>query len=128
MAGVHREPSSPETGPFQTTPIAAAIGVCLVFLSQIITQSELDTPLTIACYGFGISLPLLSLSYVVNSCRWQWPLREFPLLVGYLGDVVGISACLFRLSTGIGITFVITAFVSVVTAFGLTAKYGEGEP
>jgi drug/metabolite transporter (DMT)-like permease len=122
---MQKEPSSPDTGAFQTTPIAATIGVCLVFLSQIIMQTELDRPLTIACYGFAIGLPLLTLSYTVNKSRWQWPLRELPLLLGYLGGVIGISSCFFRLSLGIGIAFVVTAFVSVVTAFVLTAKYGE---
>jgi hypothetical protein len=78
---MEKAPSSPETGAFQTTPIAATIGVCLLFLSQIITQTKLDAPLAISCYGFAISLPLLILSYVVNKSCWQWPMREFPLLL-----------------------------------------------
>jgi hypothetical protein len=120
-----RDPSSREIDRFQTTPIAATIGVALVFLSQIITQTNLDLYLNTSCYGFAIGLPLLILSYVVNKSQYDWSMRELPLMLGYFGAVVGIGACFFRLSTGIGIAFSVAATASVVILFALVAKYGD---
>jgi len=125
------DPKSSRTGhdAFQTTPLAVANGVNLLLLSQMITEPLPDTAMTVAACGCAVSIPLLMLSWFVNKSRWNWPMRDVPLTLGYLGMVVGIAACVFHVSLGAGIAFVIMTVAVLTTVAVLEHRVsGYQEP
>lgn len=123
MEAVDSTSSRPEHDTFQTTPLAVGNGVNLLLLSQMMTEPHPGIAMTVAACGFAVSVPLLMLCWFVNKSNWDWPMRDVPLTLGYLGMVVGIVACVFHVSIGAGFTFVIVTVAVLTTVAFLERRF-----
>jgi len=88
------------------------------------TASQPGIAMTVAACGFAVSIPLLMLCWFVNKSKWDWPMRDVPLTLGYFAMVMGIAACVFHVSFGAGITFVFMTVAVLTTVVFLERRFG----
>jgi hypothetical protein len=91
----------------------ALLGVDIVSVTQLLSQTQLDTFLTIALYLFAIAIPIVG-SYVcclVLSSQYRhvpevW-YHFWMMIIGASCSVFGITALFYHFSLGMGSTFIL---------------------
>jgi hypothetical protein len=98
----------------------ALIGVDIIALIQFVSLPALTVQLTVALYCFTVSIPLLAffvfsiLVEKTRNCSLDIWYKQFALVSGMLGSLVGIGAILFHLSETAGAVFMVLCVIAIV--------------
>jgi hypothetical protein len=90
---------------------AGLIGIGIFFVIDLISQTPLDTPLTIALYCFSFSIPFLALPILLHLVETTQGHSMFPSYVnvsiafGVVGTICGLIAEIWHLSWVAGVLF-----------------------
>lgn len=99
---------------------AGLIGIGVFFVIDLISETPLDLPLSIALYCFSISLPFLALLILFNQAISTREYAVFPVyvtistIIGILGTVLGTIAEFWHISWIAGSLFTLCCLCGLV--------------
>ncbi len=101
--------------------LSGVIGIDVIIAQAFITTNSDDFLLRLSLFSFAISIPFLAIGILLNQVIWKAGYQASSLInynvakvIGTLSSFVGIVAAFWHVFWLIGVTFLISGFISII--------------
>jgi hypothetical protein len=101
--------------------LSGVIGIDILIAQAFITTNSDDFLLRLSLFSFAISIPFLAIGILLNQVIWKAGYQASSLInynvtkvIGTLSSFVGMVAAFWHIFWLIGVTFLISGFISII--------------